>query len=165
MNPIDIKPFFDLVHPENASQELQNKLLKLFHEAGPGAGITKVADNCFSLTFYQDRELTYHHPLFGKIGTITIKKETTITVMPPENGHPKSEPDTVTDQRRVVFHLPVSVHLSGLFSGVVASVASDSYTNREGKLQSRFEVRTDGGLKQRLVAEMAADHFNRLEWV
>lgn len=124
----------------------------------------KLALGHYKITLDRERDLTYTTKL-GHIGHITIHRETEITLHPPEHGRSKNEPETITDQRRISFNPPISVRLGWLFKGNVESLAADCYMSQRGKgEQSRFEVRADDNLPNRISAEQIVSHLKCLNW-
>lgn len=159
----DLSPFFELVKPEELRKQLQTLLTGL-NIHGLITDCVKLGQSQYKITLDRDRDLTYHTQL-GPIGTIEISKETVITLSPLEHGHPKSEPETVTDQRRITFNPPISVKLGFLYKGNVESLASDHYHSRhERGEQSRFEVKATEMHPMRISSEQIISHLKCLRW-
>lgn len=160
----DLQPFFAFVKPEGQRKELED-ILKGLNVDGLITGCLKLNQNQYKITLDHNPELTYNSVL-GHLGHIEIHKETIITFSPLEHGQPKSESETVTDQRRISFNPPLTLKLSWIYTGTVESIASDYYISQRGKgEQSRFEVSGSDLQRLRLVPEKIIDHLKCLRWV
>lgn len=163
----DMKPFFELIQPPELSNAFQKRLGVLYSDLqkilSEEVSIQKVDDNQYKITLDKEHVINYNAPIIGTIGKISIKKETTITLSPLEHGHSKNDPTIVTDQRRITFDPPITVNIGGLFTGNVESLASDTYKNKKGKVQTRIEM-ASGGVKWRLDAGQFLSQIDRTTW-